>query len=416
MAHRNGSSSLGLAVGALTLCGVALAQSAPEKFVVSGKAAERIHDYTTINLATAQGIAETCEAMVAARGRPETPARDRDGRPVYPVQANGEAPQHTVMVLDNDGNHVYFDRMDGQAYTNIATAEMKARTALLTRAPSKATMNRVARDRNQEAYEVQQGFYPVAGGLPIIVNNQTIGYVGVGGYRPNPPVWSDEICAHKAMQQVLGAPPPPLLEDIPEGGEARGSAAPAGVRLPVPAWGSTRAPASSLPAEWVVSGAAAAHVVDANQISLQAAKSVARGCREFATARGGTASIYILDNAGQMTHMQRMDGELPNNARTALLKAQTALRLREPTSLRGAPMKNAGFVPPRNVAPNQFNFFLAPGGIPIVIDGQLIGAVGVSGSDDAQDEACAMAGLKSVFGDRALLPVYAAPGAGRSGG
>ena len=46
-------------------------------------------------------------------------------------------------MLDNDGNHVYMDRMDGQGYLNIITAEMKARTALMQREPSKAVMNQV---------------------------------------------------------------------------------------------------------------------------------------------------------------------------------------------------------------------------------------------------------------------------------
>ena len=40
--------------GALVLCGAAFAQNVPEKFVVSGKMAEKIQDFTTINLATAE--------------------------------------------------------------------------------------------------------------------------------------------------------------------------------------------------------------------------------------------------------------------------------------------------------------------------------------------------------------------------
>src|ERR1700736_6683696 len=110
----------GLAVvGAIVLCGVALAQNVPEQFVVSGKAAEKIQDFTTINLATAERIADVCEKAAAAQGV-----------------------QISIMVLDNDGNHVYMDRMDGQGYLNIITADMKARTALMNRAPSKLVMNR----------------------------------------------------------------------------------------------------------------------------------------------------------------------------------------------------------------------------------------------------------------------------------
>jgi len=68
---------------------------------------------------------------------------------------------------------------------------------------------------------------------------------------------------------------------------------------------------------------------------------------------------------------------------------------------------------PSHLAPNMFNFYLASGGIPIVVDGQMIGAVGVSGVDGAQDENCAIEGLKAAFGDHATLPVYSAAGADR---
>jgi glc operon protein GlcG len=306
------------------------------------------------------------------------------------------------------------DRMDGQGYTNIVTPEMKARTALLTRQPSKASMNRVARDPNQEAYEVQQGFYPVAGGLPIIVNNQLIGAVGGGGYRPNPPVWSDEICVHTAMVQIFGPSVPPLIEDVrqqPPAGN-RGNA-------PVPSFGATTPPKSNLPAEFVVTGAGAAHVFEATQISLAAAKKVGRACRDWAAAKGASMSLYVLDNAGEMVHMERMDGQIGRDIHAALLKAQTALRLREPTSIRGTQMRNSSLDVPRNMSPNGFNFFLASGGIPIVVDSLMIGAVGVSGIDASdggrEDENCAVAGLKSAFGEHVIVPVYKVAGAGGAG-
>src|SRR5688572_29006211 len=141
--------TLGLfVVGALAVATVALAQNVPAQFVVSGKAAEQIRDFTTINLATAERIAEACERLAAAEGV-----------------------AISVMVLDNVGNHVYLDRMDGQGYLNIVTAEMKARTALLGREPSKNRMNRVIQDPNQEFQQIQLGFFTNSGGLPIIVNN-----------------------------------------------------------------------------------------------------------------------------------------------------------------------------------------------------------------------------------------------------
>src|ERR1700678_1230333 len=120
------------AVIALALRGAALAQNVPEQFVVSGKAAEKIQDFTTINLATAERIADVCEKAAAAQGV-----------------------QISIMVLDNDGNQVYMDRMDGQGYLNIITADMKARTALMGREPSKTRMNRVIEDPNQELQLIQ---------------------------------------------------------------------------------------------------------------------------------------------------------------------------------------------------------------------------------------------------------------------
>ena len=51
-------------------------------------------------------------------------------------------------------------------------------------------------------------------------------------------------------------------------------------------------------------------------------------------------SLYIIDNAGELVHMERMDGLTGDDVRTALLKAQTALRRRQPTSVDAAQLAN----------------------------------------------------------------------------
>jgi uncharacterized protein GlcG (DUF336 family) len=357
----------------------------PAQFVVSGKAAEQIHDFTTINLATAERIAEACERLAAAEGV-----------------------AISVMVLDNDGNHVYMDRMDGQGYLNIVTADMKARTALLSREPSKTRMNRVIQDPNQEFQQIQLGLFTNSGGLPIIVNNQMIGAVGVGGSAPRVPVWSDEICAHKALVQVIGTSVPPLVEDLPpRQNPARGNA-------PVPRFAPAAPPKPSLPAEFVINPKAAASVLDANQLSLAAARKIARVCRDWAAAKGGSMSLYIINTAGEFIHMERMDGQVFNNIRTALLKAQTSLQTRQPTSIRAAQLRNDPSGLPRSTM--YFDLFTNSGGIPIVVDGQMIGAIGVGGgAGGGGDENCAIEGLKAVFGDRVTLPVYPAASAANAG-
>lgn len=363
------------AMGAFVLSSLAVAQNVPEQFVVSGKAAEKIQDFTTINLATSQRIAETCEKA-----------------------AMDEGVQISIIVLDNDGNQVYMDRMDGQGYLNVITADMKARTALMLRAPSKTVMNAALKDPNRELQFIQLNEFPNSGGLPIVVNKQMIGVIGVGGSRPNPPKWSDEICGHKALVEVLGPSVPPLLEDVrPERNPTPASA-------PVPRFATATPPKTTLDPQWVVGGKGAGNIFDGNQISLATAKKIAQTCRDWAASKGGGISLYILDNAGEFVHMERMDGQTSNNIRTALLKAQTALKTRQPTSIINAQLKNNPAGIPRSTT--YFNLFSNSGGIPIVVDGQMIGAIGVGGGN--ADEQCAIEGLKAAFGDHVTLPVYPA--------
>jgi len=374
--------AIGLAIaGASTVGGVAFAQNVPEQFVVSGKAAEQIQDFTTINLTTAEKLANVCEKAATDQGV-----------------------QISIMVLDHAGNHVYMDRMDGQGYLNVITAEMKAHSALMNREPSKILMNGVLQDPTDEFQDDQLGLFANSGGLPIVVNKQLIGVVGVGGSAPHPPVWSDEICGHKALVEVIGPSVAPLVQDLPPRQSTNQG------KVPVARFAAATAPKTALPAEFVVGGKGAANVFDGNQISLVSAKKIARACRDWASSKGATMSLYVIDNAGEFVHMERMDGQIYLNMHTALLKAQTSLKTRQPTSINAAQLKNNPAGIPR--ATTYFNLFTNSGGIPIVVDGQMIGSVGVGGGAGGGDENCAIEGLKATFGDHVTLPVYPPAAAG----
>lgn len=360
------------AIVAVTVTCAARAQDVSSEFVVSGDAAAATLDQGAINLATAKAVASTCARLAEERG----------------VAVS-------VYVLDNGGNHVYVHRMDGQVWTNVATAEMKARTAHRLRAPSKSLMNQATRNQAEEWREMDLDLFANSGGLPIVVDDRLIGAIGVGGSAPRiAEGWSDEICAHEAMEEVIG-PQAPLLEDLPRQRPAE--------QLPTARFRAGTPPESSLPPEFVVSGAAAARLFDANQISAAAAVTLTDGCRQWIAGQGGTASIYVIDNAGLAVHAERMDGQKPHAMQTALLKAETALRGRGLTSSREAGAHNNPGGYPRSVT--LFGFYSVAGGVPIVVDNQLIGSVGVSGTD-GNDEACAVAGLEAAFGDRATVPVY----------
>jgi glc operon protein GlcG len=361
-----------LTVALAVTVAAANAQGNSSEFVVSGGASAATLDATSINLATARAIGEHCAAQAEARG----------------VAVS-------VYILDSSGNNVYVHRMDGQVWTNVATAEMKAVTAYRLRGPSKAQMNRATRNTNDEWTGMQLGLFSNAGGLPIIADDQMIGAIGVGGSAPRlAELWSDEYCAHNAINDVVEQQPP-LLEDLPRSRPED--------QIATARFSAEDEPEATLPEEFVVSGAAAKRLFDAHQISASAATAIVAGCREWISERGGSATISVIDNTALAVHVERMDGQMALNSQTSLLKAETALRGRGPTSSREAGAHNnpGGF--PRSVP--LFNFYSKAGGVPVVVDGQLIGSVGVSGTD-GDDEACAVAGLQAAFGDRATVPVY----------
>jgi uncharacterized protein GlcG (DUF336 family) len=175
---------------ALALNGATYADDS-DKFVVRGDATKALMEQNQINVATAEAISKACVD-----------------------EANKQGVKVSIVIYDQFGEPVYMYRMDGQARIAIETAMMKAHTVINTRQPSKAVMNQVLTGRSSELRQYSFGNFANSGGLPIVINgNQMIGAIGVGGSAPNVPIWSDEICAWRALTKVIG-PQPPLLPDV----------------------------------------------------------------------------------------------------------------------------------------------------------------------------------------------------------
>jgi glc operon protein GlcG len=152
-------------------------------------------------------------------------------------------------------------------------------------------------------------------------------------------------------------------------------------------------------AKAVQTGDDARRALTTNRISADVAAAIVDACVQAAKAVNGSVSVFVLSNDGQIANAHRMDGQDTVNTETALLKAETALHRGQST----------------RQAVNQFatldakiirlglGFYLVAGGLPIIVDDVMIGAIGVGGGRGIQDEACAYQALTKVLGPQPPL-------------
>src|ERR1051326_1499908 len=129
-------------------------------------------------------------------------------------------------------------------------------------------------------------------------------------------------------------------------------------------------------------------------ISSGGAPGLVEGCTAWAQNNNTTVAMAVLDWGGNLSESHAMEGAAPHAIDTALLKAKNALRWRRASSETAGIVKRG-----ENLAPTYIvGDFPMPGAVPIVVDGQVIGSMGVSSGDG---EKCAQAGIESVFGKQA---------------
>jgi len=121
-------------------------------------------------------------------------------------------------------------------------------------------------------------------------------------------------------------------------------------------------------------------------------KLIASAAEAEAIKNNWAVSFAIVDDGGHLLWFQRLDGAAPVSAHIAPAKAHTAAVGRRETKIY-EDLINAG----------RYSFLSAPlihgmleGGIPIVKDGQILGAIGVSGVKSSEDAQIAKAGLVAI--------------------
>jgi len=143
-----------------------------------------------------------------------------------------------------------------------------------------------------------------------------------------------------------------------------------------------------------VTTANAQMVHDKKVITSEAARKIAEGCEAFAKAKGWHVSVWVLDETLTPLYFYRMEGTPMFTVKPAMMKAEAAVRTGQPNDAYVQNAKTRGEVVATVNAIAQ-DYVLSPGGLPILIDGQVAGGIGIGGSTD--DRACAQAGIDAVF-------------------
>ncbi|CAN5872399.1 heme-binding protein [soil metagenome] len=146
-----------------------------------------------------------------------------------------------------------------------------------------------------------------------------------------------------------------------------------------------------IPAAAVLPTAARAQMLDAKVISLDAAKTIAAASEAEARKRGWTVAIAVVDVSGGLILFHRFDEVQAASLDLAIAKARTSARFKRPTKAlsdaiaagRLALLAADGYLP-------------LEGGVPVIVGGKVVGAVGVSGVTSEQDAVVAQAGADAI--------------------
>jgi len=127
-------------------------------------------------------------------------------------------------------------------------------------------------------------------------------------------------------------------------------------------------------------------------ISLDRAEAVIHAAVAEARRRNWKMNVAVTDSGGNLVAFQRMDGAMLASIQIAEHKARAAATFRRPTKF----FEDAINLMHLNYALAFDGVIASRGGIPLIVDGVIIGAIGVSGGTDSQDEVVSKAGAAVV--------------------
>jgi glc operon protein GlcG len=128
-------------------------------------------------------------------------------------------------------------------------------------------------------------------------------------------------------------------------------------------------------------------------IALEVAKKVAAPALAEASKNNWSMAVAVVDAAGDLVYFERMNATQAGSVEVALDKARSAARFKRATKAFQDMLASGGdglrVFRIKGAVPVE-------GGVPIVIDGKIVGAIGVSGGTSPQDGQCARAGIEAM--------------------
>ena len=127
-------------------------------------------------------------------------------------------------------------------------------------------------------------------------------------------------------------------------------------------------------------------------LTLEAARLAVAACEAEAVKNQWKVVIAVVDDGGHAILVERLDGTQWSSVNTAIGKARTAVAFKRPTRILEEMVNNGR----TTFVSVPGDMVLLQGGVPIEIDGSVVGAIGVSGVKASDDETIALAGVHAL--------------------
>ena len=137
--------------------------------------------------------------------------------------------------------------------------------------------------------------------------------------------------------------------------------------------------------------AAHAQLIDKKTLSLAAAKKIVAAAATDATKNNLSMAFAVVDDGGHLVLFERMDAAQIGSIDVAIRKARSAAFYRRPTKV-----FEDGVIAGRSVILSLDGVMPIEGGLPLMADGKLVGAIGVSGGTAPQDGVVAAVGVAAL--------------------